>query len=281
MHLTHPHPGAPPVNAVIEGANMSDLAGSVAVVTGAAQGIGRSIALRLAADGADIAVIDINGDQAQAVVDEIAALGRRAIAVTADVSDRDQVFAAVDRTRSELGSLDVMVNNAGTVQVEPLLDVTPENFKHILAVNLESVMWGTQAAAQSFVETGTKGAIINASAGAGHEGFGMLSAYCATKFGIRALTQAAAKEFGTHGITVNAYCPGIVDTSMWIKVDEEFARHSGVAKGATFDQFVSMITLGRAETPEDVAGLVSYLASQDGRYMTGQSLIIDGGILYR
>jgi meso-butanediol dehydrogenase/(S,S)-butanediol dehydrogenase/diacetyl reductase len=88
----------------------------------------------------------------------------------------------------------------------------------------------------------------------------MLSAYCATKFAVRALTQAAAKELATHGITVNAYCPGVVDTSMWVTVDEEFARHTGAAKGATFEQFVGTIALGRAETPDDVAGFVSYLA---------------------
>jgi meso-butanediol dehydrogenase / (S,S)-butanediol dehydrogenase / diacetyl reductase len=260
---------------------VGDISGSVALVTGAAQGIGRAIALRLARDGADVAVVDLNGDKAATVADEIAALGRKGTSIQADVSDRDQVFAAVERTRSELGSLDIMVNNAGIVQVEPLLDVTPEKLDAIVGVNLKGVVWGIQAAAVTFREHGTKGAIVNASSIAGHDGFAMLSAYCATKFAVRALTQSAAKELAADGITVNAYCPGVVDTDMWVSVDAEFAKHTGAEIGATFDQFVGTIALGRAETPDDVAGFVSYLAGPDGRYMTGQSVLIDGGMVYR
>jgi meso-butanediol dehydrogenase / (S,S)-butanediol dehydrogenase / diacetyl reductase len=260
---------------------VGDISGSVALVTGAAQGIGRAIALRLARDGADVAVVDLNGDKAATVADEISASGRKSTSIRADVSDRDQVFAAVERTRTELGSLDIMVNNAGIVQVAPLLDVTPEKLDAIVGVNLNGVVWGIQAAAATFREHGTKGAIINASSIAGHEGSAMLSAYCATKFAVRALTQSAAKELAADGITVNAYCPGIVDTDMWATIDEAFARHTGAAKGATFEQFVGRIALGRAETPDDVAGFVSYLAGPDGRYMTGQSVVIDGGMVYR
>jgi meso-butanediol dehydrogenase / (S,S)-butanediol dehydrogenase / diacetyl reductase len=148
-------------------------------------------------------------------------------------------------------------------------------------VNLKGVVWGIQAAAVTFREHGTKGAIVNASSIAGHDGFAMLSAYCATKFAVRALTQSAAKELAADGITVNAYCPGVVDTDMWVSVDAEFAKHTGAEIGATFDQFVGTIALGRAETPDDVAGFVSYLAGPDGRYMTGQSVLIDGGMVYR
>lgn len=260
---------------------MGDIGGSVALVTGAAQGIGRGIALRLAKDGADVAVVDRNVEKAGQVADEITALGRKAIAVEADVSDRDQVFAAVDRARQELGRLDIMVNNAGIVQVEPIADITPEKLQQINGVNLAGVVWGIQAAAKSFIDSGTKGTIINASSIAGHDGFAMLGAYCGTKFAVRGYTQAAAKELAPHGITVNAYCPGVVDTSMWVTVDEEFSRHTGAEKGATFDQFVGTIAMGRAETPEDIAGFVSYLASPEGRYMTGQSVLIDGGMVYR
>jgi meso-butanediol dehydrogenase/(S,S)-butanediol dehydrogenase/diacetyl reductase len=260
---------------------MGDIGGSVALVTGAAQGIGRGIALRLARDGADVAVVDLNGDKAGAVADEITALGRKSIAVQADVSDREQIFAAVDRARSELGRFDIMVNNAGVAQVEPISDITPEQLDLINRVNIGGVVWGIQAASKSFIDSGTKGAIVNASSIAGHDGFAMLGAYCGTKFAVRGLTQAAAKELAPHGITVNAYCPGVVDTSMWVTVDEEFARHTGAEKGATYDQFVGTIAMGRAETPDDIAGFVSYLASPEGRYMTGQSVLIDGGMVYR
>ena len=257
------------------------ITGSVALVTGAAQGIGRGIALRLAADGADIALADLQEDKLAAVAEEIAALGRKTTTIAVDVSDRDQVHSAVVRAREALGSLNIMVNNAGIVQVEPITEVTPEHLRAIVDVNLGGVLWGIQAAAKSFIEHGVKGTIINASSIAGHDGFGLLGAYSATKFGVRGLTQAAAKELAPHGITVNAYCPGVVDTSMWITVDEEFARHTGAEIGATYKQYVGGIALGRAEVPEDVAGLVSYLAGPDGRYMTGQAPLIDGGLVYR
>jgi meso-butanediol dehydrogenase / (S,S)-butanediol dehydrogenase / diacetyl reductase len=257
------------------------LDGAVALVTGAARGIGRAIALRLAADGADVAVVGLAETGLSEVADEIAARGSKCIAIRADVREREEVHAAVARTRAELGSLDVMVNNAGIVQVESIDDITPEHLDDIWRTNVASVVWGTQAAARSFMETGTRGTIVNASAGAGHEGFPMLGSYCATKFAVRAFTQTAAKELGEHGITVNCYCPGIVDTDMWVQVDEELGRITGAAKGETFQQFTQMIALGRPQTPDDVAGLVSYLTGRDGRYVTGQSLIIDGGVLYR
>jgi meso-butanediol dehydrogenase/(S,S)-butanediol dehydrogenase/diacetyl reductase len=234
---------------------MAGIEGSVALVTGAAQGIGRAIALRLARDGADVAVVDVNGEKAGAVAQEIAALGRKATPITADVSDRDQVYDAVRQARGELGSLEIVVNNAGIVQVEPIVDVTPEALASIVGVNLAGVVWGIQAAAKTFLEHGTKGTIINAASIAGHDGFALLSLYSATKFAVRALTQAAAKELAPHGITVNAYCPGVVDTDMWITVDREMARHTGAAPGDTYAQYVEGIALGRAETPDDVAGL--------------------------
>jgi len=260
---------------------MGDIAGTVALVTGAAQGIGRAIALRLAADGADIALVDLNEAKLGQVADEVSALGRKVTTVVADVSDRVQVHAAVERARGDLGSLEIMVNNAGIVQVKPISDITPEDLTKIVDVNVAGVVWGIQAAAKSFLDHGTKGTIINASSIAGHDGFALLSLYSATKFAVRALTQAAAKELAPKGITVNAYCPGVVDTDMWITVDREMARHTGAEPGATYAQYVDGIALGRAETPDDVAGFVSYLAGPDAKYMTGQAPLIDGGLVYR
>ncbi len=151
----------------------------------------------------------------------------------------------------------------------------------ILAVNVEGVLWGIQAGAAKFRARGHGGKIINASSIAGHEGFAMLGVYSATKFAVRALTQAAAKEYASDGITVNAYCPGVVDTDMWITIDERFSALTGAPKGATFEKFVGGIALGRAQTPEDVAAYVSYLAGPDSDYMTGQAGLIDGGLVYR
>lgn len=255
--------------------------GKVALVTGAGQGIGRAIALRLARDGADIAVVDVNETKMNAVAEEVRKLGRNATIFKADVTKREDVFGAVDHAEKTLGGFDIMVNNAGIAQVQPLLDVTAEEVERILKVNVEGVLWGIQAAAKKFKSRGHKGKIISASSIAGHDGFGMLGVYSATKFAVRALTQAAARELASDGITVNAYAPGIVGTDMWVEIDKRFAELTGAPVGATYKKYVEGIALGRPETPEDVAGLVSYLAGPDSDYMTGQTPLIDGGIVYR
>lgn len=254
---------------------------SAVLVTGAGQGIGRAIALRLANDGHDIALVDLNEDKIAGVADEVRGTGSKATTFVADVSDRDQVFAAVEHTHEALGGFDVIVNNAGIAQVAPLDDVRPEDVAKIWAVNVDGVLWGIQAAAAKFKALGQKGKIINASSIAGHDGFAMLGVYSATKFAVRALTQAAAKEYAAEGITVNAYCPGVVGTDMWVTIDKRFAELTGAAEGETYDKFVGGIALGRAQTPEDVAAFVSYLAGPDSDYMTGQAPLIDGGLVYR
>ncbi|KAA0097783.1 acetoin reductase [Mycolicibacterium sp. P1-18] len=255
--------------------------GKVALVTGGGRGIGRGIALRLARDGADVALVDLGPDGISAVAEEITELGGTATTFVADVSDRDQVFAAVDHAATTLGGFDVMVNNAGIALVAPLLDTRPEDVAKIWAVNVDGVLWGIQAAVTKFKELGRRGKVINASSIAGHDGFAMLGVYSATKFAVRALTQAAAKEHAADGITVNAYCPGVVGTDMWVEIDKRFAELTGAAEGETYDKYVGGIALGRAETPDDVAGFVSYLAGPDADYMTGQAGLIDGGIVYR
>jgi len=255
--------------------------GKVALVTGAGQGIGRGIALRLAQDGADVAVVDINGESAGLVAAEVEALGRKATAFVADVSNRDAVYEAVSYAEDVLGGFDVMVNNAGIAQVKTISEALTEDMENILGINVGGVLWGIQAAAAKFIERSQPGKIINASSIAGHEGFEMLGVYSASKFAVRALTQTAAKEYAKAGITVNAYCPGIVGTDMWVTIDKQMAAITGAELGETFKKYASGIALGRAETPEDVAALVSFLAGPDADYITGQSIITDGGMIYR
>lgn len=255
--------------------------GKVILVTGASQGIGRGIALRLARDGANLALVDIKADKLESVKAEVEALGVKATTFTADVSARDQVFAAVAHAEAQLGGFDVIINNAGIAQVKPLDDVRPEDLERIFRINIDGVVWGIQAAAAKFKARGHKGKIINASSIAGHDGFALLGVYSATKFAVRALTQAAAKEYASHQITVNAYCPGIVGTDMWVEIDERFSEITGTPKGETYKKYVDGIALGRAQTPEDVAALVAFLASDDSDYITGQAILTDGGIVYR
>lgn len=260
--------------------------GKVALVTGGGQGIGRGIALRLAKDGANVALVDVKPEAIASVAKEIEALGVKSTTFVADVSNREQVFAAVDHAAKVLGGFDIIVNNAGIAQVNPISAVTPEEVERIFKINVEGVLWGIQAAAKKFQElngarSGNRGKIISASSIAGHDGFALLGVYSATKFAIRALTQASAKEYASAGITVNAYCPGIVGTTMWTEIDQRFSAITGAPIGETYKKYVDGIALGRSETPDDVAALVSYLAGPDSDYMTGQALLIDGGIVYR
>ncbi|GJL96257.1 MAG: diacetyl reductase [Hyphobacterium sp.] len=260
---------------------MKILDGKVALVTGAAQGIGRAIALRLAREGADIAILDMDNAKMKAVADEVQSLGRKSTTFKADISGRDEVYAAIDHTENALGGFDIMVNNAGIAQVQPIADVTAKEAEQILKVNIEGVLWGIQAAAKKFHDRKQKGKIINAASIAGHDGFPMLGVYSATKFAVRALTQSAAQEYASDGITVNSYSPGIVGTDMWVEIDRRFAEITGAKVGETYKKYVDGIALGRAQTPEDVAAFVAFLAGPDSDYMTGQSPIIDGGIVYR
>lgn len=251
------------------------------LITGAGQGIGRGIALRLAKDGANLALVDIKAEKLEGVRKEVEALGAKATISIADVSKRDEVYAAIDHAEAALGGFDVMINNAGIAQVKPLSEVEQKDLDRIFPVDVYSVIWGIQAAAKKFQARKQKGKIINASSIAGHDGFAMLGVYSATKFAVRALTQAAAKEYASSGITVNAYCPGIVGTDMWVEIDQRFSEITGAPKGETYKKYVDGIALGRAQTPEDVAALVAFLASADSDYITGQSILTDGGIVYR
>jgi len=225
----------------------------VALVTGAGQGIGRGIALRLAKEGASLMLVDMNAANLEAVAKEVQALGRKVATFVADISQRDQVYAAIDHAEEALGGFDIIVNNAGIAQVQPLADVTPEEVDRIMRINVQGTLWGIQAAAKKFIDRQQKGKIINACSIAGHDGFALLGVYSATKFAVRALTQTAAKEYASRGITVNAYCPGIVGTGMWEEIDRRFSDITGAPLGETYKKYVEGIALGRAETPEDVA----------------------------
>lgn len=173
-----------------------------------------------------------------------------------------------------------MVANAGIAQVKPLLEITPEDWDHVMAVNLRGVFLCYQEAARQMIQQGTGGKIIGAASIVAYRPFPLLGNYSASKWGVRGLTQAAAMEWAEHGITVNAYCPGIVGTSMWDLIDEKLAENEGLRKGEAIEKYSDLIVLGRVSVPEDVAAFVSYLASKDSDYMTGQSVMIDGGIQF-
>ncbi|MCQ8241560.1 SDR family oxidoreductase [Rhizosaccharibacter radicis] len=262
---------------------MSDTeTGRNALVTGASRGIGRAIALRLADDGHDVAVNDVAANAAglEEVVGLIREKGRRSAALLGDVSAEADVEAIVQDAAGTLGRLDIMVANAGIAQVLPLLEVSVEDWDRMMAINLRGVFLCYKAAAKRMIEQGGGGKIIGAASIVAHRPFAMLGHYSASKWGVRGLTQAAAMEWARHGITVNAYCPGIVGTAMWDLIDEKLSESEGLQRGGAIRKYSDLIHLGRVSVPEDVAKFVSYLASPDSDYMTGQSVMIDGGIQF-
>ena len=252
----------------------------VALVTGAGQGIGKAIALRLVQDGFAVAIADYNDATAQAVADEINQHGGQALAVKVDVSKRDQVFAAVEQARKGLGGFDVIVNNAGVAPSTPIEEIREDVIDKVYNINVKGVIWGIQAAVDAFKKEGHGGKIINACSQAGHVGNPELAVYSSSKFAVRGLTQTAARDLAHLGITVNGYCPGIVKTPTWAEIDRQVSEAAGKPLGYGTQEFAKRITLGRLSEPEDVAACVSYLAGPDSNYMTGQSLLIDGGMVF-
>ncbi|TFK66471.1 NAD-binding protein [Pluteus cervinus] len=256
----------------------------IALVTGAAQGIGREIALRLADDGFDVAVNDVDGKaEALALVQqEIRAKGRKTSTTTllADVSKEDQVEKIIGDVVKEFGGLDVMVANAGISVWTSLLDTTEEIWDRQFDVNAKGVFFCYKHAGKQMIKQGRGGRIIGASSTLGKMGFPNLAAYSATKFAVRCLTQAAARELGPHRITVNAYAPGATDTPMLEYFDTANAEATGGKRGDLLEAGVKLTPLGYQGTPTEIASLVSYLASKEAHFITGQTVCCNGGTFF-
>lgn len=250
----------------------------LAIVTGAGQGIGESIAFRLAKDGFAIGVADINSVTGEEVAHALVEAGYEAKFYQVDIAHRDEVFQLVDQAVSDLGELDVYVNNAGIAVIDAFVDADPVDVERILDVNLKGTYWGIQAAATRFKEQGHGGRIVNAASLAGVEASALQSAYSASKFGIRGLTQSAAKELAADQITVNAYNPGVVRTPLRDAIDERTAAIKQVTVPEQQANVLTEIALGREATPADVAEVVAWFASPAAAYITGQSIMVDGGM---
>ncbi|MGY1576640.1 (S)-acetoin forming diacetyl reductase [Pediococcus pentosaceus] len=252
----------------------------VALVTGAGQGIGAAIATRLANDGFAVAVADMDTETANKVAEKINSNGGRTLPIVVNVAERDNVFEAVRTTIQELGGLDVLVNNAGLGPTTPIDTITPEQFDKVYHVNVGGVLWGIQAATEAFKKLGHGGKIINATSQAGVVGNPNLALYSGTKFAVRGITQVAARDLADFGITVNAYAPGIVRTPMMMDIAHEVGQNAGKDDEWGMQQFAKDITLKRLSEPEDVAAAVSFLAGPDSNYVTGQTIIVDGGMQF-
>jgi 3-oxoacyl-[acyl-carrier protein] reductase len=248
---------------------VEDLKAKVAVVTGSARGIGRAIALALAARGADVVISDVDLDGAKQASREISDLGRRSLAVGCDVSKKSDVENLIAQTVGELGRLDILVNNAGITRDTLLVRMTEEQWDQVLDVNLKGTFLGCRAAAKVMMKA-RSGRIVNVSSVTGMTGNVGQANYASSKAGVVALTRTVARELAPRGINVNAIAPGFIETEM-----------TGEMSPKAREAFLQNIPLNRPGTPEDVAKLVCFLCSPESDYITGQCITIDGGLTMR
>ena len=251
------------------------LAGRSAYVTGASRGIGRGIALALAAEGASVIVTDIALADAESVAAEIRAAGGRAEAHVVDVTKWGDLVAVVDYAERHFGHLDIAINCAGVLSVDAVEDITEAEWDRVMGVNTKGVFLSCKAAVPAMKRNGF-GRIINISSVSGKDGYQKLALYSASKYAVLGFTNSLAKEVARDGITVNAICPGVVKTQMWDMLSEEFRDQGETAEQSWQRHVLQFVPQGQPQTPEEIGDLAVYLALAPS--LTGQSINIDGGL---
>ena len=251
--------------------------GKVAIVTGGASGIGKAIVERYAREGAICAVADINFGGAQRTAKAIQDSGGKAFPVELDVTRSGSIRAMVEAVVANAGRIDVLVNNAGVVEVQPLLEIDESIWERVFSVNVKGLFFTLQAVARRMIDQGTGGKIINLASEAGQRADEMVIAYSATKAAVISITKTTSLALIRHRINVNAISPGVVDTPMWIEVDRLFGKWRGVAPGVTRRGTEEQVPFGRFGKPEDLTGIAVFLATSDSDYMLGQTVNVDGG----
>ncbi|MEQ6916464.1 SDR family NAD(P)-dependent oxidoreductase [Halomonas aquatica] len=260
------------------------LEGKNCLITGAARGMGAAVAEHYAAQGANVCVADLNTDGCNEVVARIKEKGGNAIAVKLNVTERDQMKAAVKATVDAFGSINVMVNNAGINKPLMFMDITEENWHQIMDVNALGCLIGMQEAARQMIDQGKENGpykIINVGSILSRQAFDDVVPYSCSKHAVLAMINGGAKALVDHNITVNGYGPGVVRTELWEQLDKDLVKIGKFDKqGQSMDELAEkMILMKRYSYPEDVVGTASFLASQESDYMTGQLLMIDGGMI--
>jgi len=262
---------------------MGRVTGRSCIVTGAAQGIGRAVGEALLAEGADVCFADINAEKVASVADANAELskasGGKVMSCPVDVTSRDQVRDMIGQVVGKFGKLDVKFNNAGVNKPMNFMDVTEANWRFIMDINGLGVMIGMQEAARQMIAQGTGGKIINTASVASRQGFDNVAPYCASKWAVVSLTQSGARDLAKHNITVTGFAPGVVATEMWEEVDRDLMSIGASERpGQAMEEFAGGILKGRVALPEDITGTTTFLASRESDYMTGQIVMIDGGM---
>jgi NAD(P)-dependent dehydrogenase (short-subunit alcohol dehydrogenase family) len=265
------------------------LAGKIAIITGSGQGIGLGMGKRFAAEGAHVVVAEILPELAHAAAEAISAHGVEAWAYPIDVADLAAMQRLIDAVAARYGHLDILVNNAGLSERVPVLEMTAEQWDAMQHVNQRAVFFGMQMAARQMIaqipdevkQAGralrSYGKIINLSSVAGRRGRADALHYSVSKAAVITMTQGAAMAFAPYNINVNAICPSVIPTAMWLRLDAEWGPKLGYAPGEFYRQRVEKIPLKRAGTVDEIAAIATFLCSDDGDYITGQTYNVDGG----
>ncbi|WP_417425363.1 L-iditol 2-dehydrogenase [Hoeflea sp.] len=253
---------------------MTRLAGKSAMITGAARGIGRAFAERYVAEGAQVAIADIDLERASQTARQI---GDQAFAVHLDVTNQASIDAAVETVTEHTGGIDILINNAALFDLAPIVEITRESLDRLFAINVAGTLFTMQAVARTMIARGKGGKIINMASQAGRRGEALVGVYCATKAAVISLTQSAGLDLIRHGINVNAIAPGVVDGEHWDGVDALFARHENLAPGEKKRMVGEAVPYGRMGTAEDLTGMAVFLATADADYIVAQTYNVDGG----
>lgn len=253
---------------------MNRLAGKSALITGSARGIGLAFAQAYVAEGARVAIADINLEAAQKAASDI---GPMAIAVHLNVADQTSIDACVGAVEAQLGGIDILVNNAALFDAAPIAEITRASYDRLFAVNVAGSLFMLQAVAKGMIARGHGGKIINMASQAGRRGESLVAVYCATKAAIISLTQSAGLNLIAHGINVNAIAPGVVDGEHWDGVDALFAKYENRKPGEKKKLVAAEVPLGRMAKPDDLTGMAIFLASKEADYIVAQTYNVDGG----
>ncbi|MBI1171419.1 L-iditol 2-dehydrogenase [bacterium] len=250
------------------------LHGKTALITGAARGIGLEFARAYIAEGATVALADIN---AEAVARAAESLGPQALAVQMDVTRQDSIEAGFASAIARMGKLDILINNAALFSAAPIVEITRADYERLFSVNVAGTLFCLQAAARHMIARGQGGRIINMASQAGRRGEGLVAVYCATKAAVISLTQSAGLDLIKHRINVNAIAPGVVDGEHWDGVDAFFARHENKVPGQKKREVGAAVPYGRMGTAQDLIGMAIFLATPESDYIVAQCFGVDGG----
>ncbi|MEX0281618.1 MAG: L-iditol 2-dehydrogenase [Arenibacterium sp.] len=253
---------------------MTRLAGKTALITGAARGIGLAFARAYVAEGAKVALADIDIDRARASASD---LGDAAIAVEMDVTRQESIDQALAQITAVFGQIDILINNAAIFTAAPIVEISRHDYARAFDVNVSGTLFTLQAVARHMIENGVKGRIINMASQAGRRGEPLVGVYCATKAAVISLTQSAGLNLIPHGINVNAISPGVVDGEHWDGVDAFFAKYENKAPGTKKNEVGAAVPFGRMGTAEDLTGMAVFLASDEAEYIVAQTYNVDGG----